>query len=295
MAKNKIPEGVTIKKISRTHQLIDDYTTESKSKNLIWGITESDITVVRNIMRAYKEKTGESISLTAFIITVIARVTEQHKFPINTLRLGRKKYYTFDDVDVLTNIERIMEDGGKKPVNYTVRKAQTKTLKEIHDELRIAQKQKKVELTSSGKGIKKLLKIFNLAPRFIRRLMIHRIFTHPMLKKKFLGTIGVTAVGMLGLGMGKLIHITPHTLSLGVGGIEKMAFVLDGKILEREMLGLTIAMDHAIIDGGPAVRFFHDFRYTLEYRCIDEDWCFKSMGFTDAELAVFAKDIGHRR
>ncbi len=293
MAKKKL-EGVTIKKISRTLQLIDDYTTEAKSKNLIWAITESDITVIRNILRTHKERTGESISLTAFLICIIARVAEQHKFPINTLRKGRKKYYTFDDVDVLTNIERIV-DGVKKPTNYTVRKAQSKTLREIHDEIRTAQHQKKAELTSSGKGAIILLKIFAKSPRFLRRIMIHTIFTNPMLKRKFLGTIGVTSVGMLGIGMGKMIHITPHTLSLGVGGIEKMAFVLDGKIVERELLGLTLAMDHAIIDGGPATRFFHDFRYTIEYRCIDKDWCFKSLGFTDAELAEFSKDIGHRR
>ena len=293
MAKKKL-DGVKIQKISKTLQLIDDYTTEAKSKNLIWATTECDITVIRNIMRAHKERTGESISFTSFLITIIARVAEQYKYPINTLRKGRKQFYTFDDVDVLTNIERVV-DGVKKPTNYTVRNAQTKTLKEITDEIRTAQNKKKVELTSSGKGASKLLKIFAKSPRFLRRLMIHYIFTHPMLKKQFLGTIGVTSVGMFGIGMGKMIHITPHTLSLGVGGIEKLAFVLDGKIVEREFLGITLAMDHAIIDGGPAARFFHDFRYTLEYRCIDQDWCFKSFGFTDTELAEFAKDVGHRR
>jgi pyruvate/2-oxoglutarate dehydrogenase complex dihydrolipoamide acyltransferase (E2) component len=290
----KQPEGVTIRRISKTLQLIDDYTTEAKSKNLIWATTECDITVIRKILAAYKERTGESISFTSFLIAVIARVAEQHKYPINTLRKGRKKFYTFDDVDVLTNIEREI-DGHKKPTNYTVRKAHTKTLKEISDEIRAAQRTKKVEVTNSGKAARRFVKIFTNAPRFIRRPLIHQIFSNPMIKKQFLGTIGVTAVGMFGIGMGKMIHITPHTLSLGVGGIDTLAYVLDGKVVQREFLGITLAMDHAIIDGGPATRFFHDLRYTMEYRCIDQDWCFKSLGFTDDELAEFAKDVGHRR
>ncbi|MCF2141771.1 MAG: 2-oxo acid dehydrogenase subunit E2 [Candidatus Lokiarchaeota archaeon] len=286
--------GVKIKPISRSHQLIDDYTTEAKSKNLIWATTECDITVIRDIMRAYTKKTGEKISFTAFLIAVIAHVAEQHKFPINTLRKGRKKFYIFDDVDVMTNIERVV-DGVKKPTNYTVRKAQNKTLKEIHDEIRTAQHQKSAGLSSSGKKTAKLLKILIKMPRFIRRMVIHKIFTDPMLKKQLLGTIGVTSVGMFGIGMGKMIHITPHTLSMGVGGIEKMTYVLDDKVVIREFLGITLAMDHAIIDGGPATRFLHDLRYTIEYRCIDQDWCFKSLGFTDEELQEFAKNVGHRR
>ncbi|MHA1776567.1 MAG: 2-oxo acid dehydrogenase subunit E2 [Promethearchaeota archaeon] len=290
----KTISGVTVKPISRAHQFIDDYTTESKKKNIIWATTECDITVIRNILKAHEERTGEKISFTAFLIAVIARVTEKHKYPINTMRKRRKKFYIFDDVDVMTNIERTV-DGVKKPTNLTIRNAHTKTLKEIHEEIRAAQYSKSTELSKSGKKAKNLLKILMKMPRFIRRMVIHKILSDPMLKKQLLGTIGVTAVGMFGIGMGKMIHITPHTLSLGVGGIDKLAYVLDDKVVIREFLGVTLAMDHAVIDGGPATRFFHDFRYTIEYRCIDKDWCFKSLGFTEAELQEFAKDVGHRR
>lgn len=293
MSKQKL-SGVTVKPISRAHQLIDDYTTEAKKKNLIWATTECDITVIRNILRTYQEKTGEKISFTAFLIAIIARVAEKHKYPINTMRKRRKKFYIFDDVDVMTNIERTV-DGVKKPTNLTIRKAHTKTLKEIHEEIREAQYSKSTELSKSGKKAGSLVKILMKMPRFIRRMVIHHVMTDPMVKKQLLGTIGVTAVGMFGIGMGKMIHITPHTLSLGVGGIDKLAYVLDDKMVVREFLGITLAMDHAIIDGGPATRFFHDLRYTMEYRCIDQDWCFKSLGFTEAELQEFAKDVGHRR
>ncbi len=273
--------GLTIRPIPRKIQLIDDYTTEAKAKNLIWAVTECDITDVKERLQKHFENTDEKISMTAYIIAITARAVEKHKFPINTLRLKKKKFYVFDDVDILTNIERNI-DGIKKPVNYTVRKANEKTLRQINDEIRTAQT-KKVSISDSGKGAAKLLKMFPKFPRFLRRMIIHYIFTHPIIKKNLLGTIGVTAVGMMGKkggrrgGNGHMIHITPHTLSIGVGGIGNHPANIDGEIMNRTFLDITLAMDHAIIDGAPATRFLHDLRYGIEDMYQEEDWLFKSL------------------
>lgn len=281
MKKEKKLDGVTIKPIPRKIQLIDDYTTEAKAKNLIWAVTEADISQVRKKLKAHLQKTGEKISMTAYVILITARVAEMHKFPVNTLRYKKKRFYTFEDVDILTNIERTLE-GIKKPVNYTVRKANRKSLREINDEIRRAQTQR-VKVTDSGKGAARLMKIFPKLPRFIRRMIIHYIFTHPMIKKSLLGTIGVTAVGMMGKvggrrgGNGHMVHITPHTLSVGVGGIGIHPTTVGDTVENHEFIDITIAMDHAIIDGGPATRFLHDLRYGLEDMFIDEEWLFKSL------------------
>ncbi len=53
-----------------------------------------------------------------------------------------------------------------------------------------------------------------------------------------------------------------------------------GEIVNHTWLNLTLAMDHAIIDGGPATRFFRDLRGFFETHCIDEPWCFKSLNET---------------
>ena len=148
-------EPYTIKKISPMAKVIDDYTTEAKSKNTIWAFGAADITQARIALRAHKAKTQESISFTAFLIACYARSVEKHKYPINTLRKKKAEYYIFDEVDVSTNIERVI-DGVKKPVNYTVRNAHSKTLREIHTEIRAAQV-KTVELTTGNKGKKKIV------------------------------------------------------------------------------------------------------------------------------------------
>lgn len=273
------PEGFEIRKISKMAQLIDEFTSLSKKKNIIWSFTQVDVTEARKKIRSYYERTGEKISFTAFIITVFARTVANHKYPMNAMRKGKKKLYVFDDVDVMTNIERELPDGTKKPVSYTIRKAQTKNLKEISRELREAQKFKHVQATSGQKNglLKKVAKNVHKLPKFTRKLILNHMFRDPKFKKNAMGTVGVTAVGMFGSGMGKMIHLTPHTLSLGVGGMESLPTNYNGEIVLRDQIGLTIAMDHAIIDGAPAARFFHDLRQMFMYFCHEADWCFKSL------------------
>ena len=273
------PRGYSVRKISKMARLIDEFTSLAKKKNLIWSFTECDITEARWKIKEHYDNTGEKISFTAFIITVFARVVANHKNPMNAIRKGKKELYVFDDVDVMTNIERVLPNGTKKPVSYTIRKAHTKTLKEINDELREAQISKHVQATSGQKSplLKKLAKNVHRFPKFIRKILLNRMFSDPKFKKNSMGTVGVTAVGMFGSGMGHMIHLTPHTLSLGVGGIDSMPWNYKGTVVNREIIGLTIAMDHAIIDGAPAARFFHDLRQWFMHFCFEVDWCFKSL------------------
>ncbi|MBM3121546.1 MAG: 2-oxo acid dehydrogenase subunit E2, partial [Chloroflexi bacterium] len=44
-----------------------------------------------------------------------------------------------------------------------------------------------------------------------------------------------------------------------IGGIESKAVLLDGQLLNREHLCLTVSFDHDIVDGGPAARFSQRF------------------------------------
>ena len=272
-------EKYTIKKISPMAKVIHDYTTESRRKNTINAFGAANITQARKKLREHKEKTGESISFTAFLISCYARIVEKHKYPMNTLVKNNKDYYIFDEVDVQTNTERVI-DGVKKPVNLTIRNAHIKTLREIHTEIRQGQK-KKVELTTGNKGGKKLIKIFPKLPRFIRKIIIHKIFTDPLLKKKILGTVGLTAAGMMAKDtdeLGWAVYMTPHSCSLGIGSMAKEYKInKEGKVVERESLAVTLAFDHQVIDGGPAARFLQDLYHMVRKGCLEEGWCFKSL------------------
>ena len=61
--------------------------------------------------------------------------------------------------------------------------------------------------------------------------------------------------------------ITPLTLmslEIIVGGMSQRPRVIDGQVTVRDVLDLTVAIDHNVVDGAPAARFAAEFRELLE-------------------------------
>ncbi len=255
---------------------IVDFVELAKQKHTVYALTYADVTDARKRLNEHKLQTGEKISFTAFIIACYAHLIDNgYKYPLNTYRKRKKQLYIFDEVDVACIIERNI-DGKKIPTNYTVRSANTKTLREIHDEIRKAQNGRKDRITTGQKN-KGIASKIHLIPSFLRRILFRYIFSSPLKKKQLNGTVGMTAVGMLGFGNGWMVNMTPHTMSCGVGGMDKLPVVLNDEIKIREMLSLTLAFDHDVVDGGPATRFTSDIRIMLDKTCHSAPWCFDSL------------------
>jgi pyruvate/2-oxoglutarate dehydrogenase complex dihydrolipoamide acyltransferase (E2) component len=222
----------------------------AQRKPMIHGLVDVDVTRARASLREHTAKTGESLSFTAFIITCLAQAVDENK-SVQAYRKGGTHLVVFDDVDVATPIEREMA-GHKQPIVYIIRAANTKALREIHQEIRAAQVNA-VEQAWEG------LKDFGWLP-----LVVFRVFwplfwwvksRSPSVQKKYGGTVGVSAVGMFGKGAGWGIPINDHTLDLTLGGIAEKPGVAEGHIAIREYLSTTLSFNHDLIDGAPAARF----------------------------------------
>lgn len=218
-------------------------------KSNIHGLFEVDVTKAREYLREHKARTGESLSFTAFIITCLARAVDENK-SLNAYHKGKKYLAIFDEVDVSTPIERDLASQ-KQPFVYIIRSANMKTFLDIHQEIRKAQVET-VEKVWEGWS-------FSLMPMIAFRIfwpifwwMMNRT---PRIQKKYGGTVGVTSVGMFGKGAGWGIPINEHTLDLTLGGIVEKPGVIDGHIVIREYLCITMSFDHDLIDGAPAARF----------------------------------------
>ncbi len=229
----------------------------AQRKHLIHGLIEVDVTYPRTILRTYRQRTGDSLSFTAFVITCVARAVDEQK-TIQAYRHGRRHLIVFDDVDVTTFVEREVA-GERRVVFHIVRAANAKSLAEIHREIRQAQQtptRRSVELAA--------VKLYDMLPRMLRRTLIWVAVHVPSLWKRFGGTVGVTAVGMFGKGGGWGIPITSTTLDVTVGGIGEKPSIVQGQITMREYLNLTISVDHDVVDGAPAVRFASRLRDLIE-------------------------------
>jgi hypothetical protein len=102
----------------------------------------------------------------------------------------------------------------------------------------------------------KALPWVTLLPTFARQIFLWFMFKNPRLIKEFLGTVGLTAIGMFGDRGGWGIGLPSfHTLGIVVGGIAERPALVDGKIEAHEYLSVTLDFDHDLIDGAPAARF----------------------------------------
>lgn len=229
------------------------------NKHTIRCLIETDVTETRRRMRENRRKTGESVSLTAYLIACLARAVAKDK-TIQAYRDWRSRLFIFDDVDVLTYVEIEME-GRKFPVNHIIRAANRKTPPEIQQEI---YEVKTNPADSASVQNRRAAEMFLRLPFFIRNLVYKFVNRHPRLWKKYVGTVSLSAVGMFGAGGGFGISFSAHTLSVTVGGISEKPAVVKGKIEPREMLDITVDFDHDITDGAPAARFVKVFKELIE-------------------------------
>jgi pyruvate/2-oxoglutarate dehydrogenase complex dihydrolipoamide acyltransferase (E2) component len=79
--------------------------------------------------------------------------------------------------------------------------------------------------------------------------------SNPIWFKRFGGTVGMSSIGMFGPGGGWGIPIAPPSLMITIGGIDTKPRYFDGSLQPREMVDVTLSVDHDLIDGATAARF----------------------------------------
>ncbi len=142
---------------------------------MIHGLIEVDVSRARAHLRDQKANTGEALSFTAFLMACLAQAVEEHK-AVQAMRLGRKHLILFEEVDVLTYIER-----GAAPMPYIIRAANHKTVREIHHEIRAAKVQ---DVAKAAVGFK----LFQYLPTLLFSFFLRMVGRNPKQVKKYVGT-----------------------------------------------------------------------------------------------------------
>ncbi|NHJ01781.1 MAG: hypothetical protein EAX86_06530 [Candidatus Heimdallarchaeota archaeon] len=222
-------------------------------KNRIYGLVEIDVTKARKFISENEAKTGEKLSFTAWVIKCIAQAISEHR-EIQAFKKGKMKLIVFDDVDVGMIIERQVKSE-RFPTQYIVRKANEKSFRQIHDEIRRAQKPNTSESIVTGEGIPNSVSIFLRLPGPLKKPFWWKIRSDPFLRKRLMGTVGVTALGMFGKGGGWAIPIGLHSVVFALGGISRKPRDLANPVDIVEYLCTTVMFDEEVSFGAPATRF----------------------------------------
>ncbi len=229
--------------------------TVTKEKNSIHSFTDIDITEPRRIIKEYVEKYGTKLSLTAYIVACLAKTIKDYP-DFNSFIKGRK-LITLDDVTVSVLIERDIA-GEKVPEPVGIKRAQEKTVNQVHEEIRKAKDLKTDKLGSlSGKTWLRLI------PDFLLKTFI-RIADRNINMAKVYGKVAVTSVGMFSK---ETVWFIPHgstTVLITVGSIVPKVIEINNQFVSREHLCVTASFDHNIVDGAPASRFMDQFIETVK-------------------------------
>jgi pyruvate dehydrogenase E2 component (dihydrolipoamide acetyltransferase) len=172
-----------------------------------------------------QKQTGLKASYTAILALAVCRLLPKHSF-LNSSFTG-EEVIIWEDVNL--GIATSLEDYLIVPV---VRSAQEKNLEGLVTEMN--------RLLESAR--KKRLEPAEMSG----------------------STFTITNLGMFGIESFTAIINPPETAILAVGKMADMPVVIDGQVVIRPMMSLTLAVDHRVTDGALAAKFLTELKATLE-------------------------------
>jgi pyruvate/2-oxoglutarate dehydrogenase complex dihydrolipoamide acyltransferase (E2) component len=218
------------------------------------GLFDVDITTARELLAAHEPP----LSLTAFIVASIGRAAAAHP-QVHAYRDWRGRLVEHRYVDVQTVVE-VPTSQGPFGLVHVIRDADIRTVADISAEIRAVKADSST--TTSGRLLT------TLGPTLGRIPGLYPLMYAGMARSRRVhlatGTVQVTAVGMFADGGG--FAIAPPTLAsllLVVGGVSRRPRAIGERVEIRDVLDLTLTIDHNVVDGGPATRFAADLRHLL--------------------------------
>jgi len=239
-----------VRPFPRPRRIIVDGGRASTKRHPMVGLVEMDVTEARARIREHERETGERLSFTAFIVASVARAVAEEP-SVHAYRDLRDRLVVFRDVDVSVSIEAKLQ-GASFPVSHVIRAANDRSVEEIHREIRAVQRDPN---RSSSARLVGAGELFVRLPGFLRAGALRSVHRLPTVQRSLQGTVGVSSVGMFGAGGGWGLPFQIHSLNVVVGGIVEHPAYVDGRLVPREFVDLTLSFDHDVVDGAPAARF----------------------------------------
>ncbi len=228
----------------------------------ISAILELDVTESRKKLRALK-RSGQKVSFTGWIIHEISRALIEYPEAAGYL-VGKNRLILFNDLNISTMVEKEV-DGSKVPIAMVIGQANRKDISEITDEIDQAKARElsKKEVVVNRETSPYESVYFRL-PGVLRRMLWRYLVRHPRIAYQKMGNVMVTSLSMVGRINGWFIHKTVHPISFGIGSVIRKPLVVNDEIKVREVLNMTILLDHDVIDGAPMVRFVNELVNRIE-------------------------------
>jgi len=251
-----------IRKFPKTRLATIDICALGLKKHHITSLIEVDVTESREKIKKYKREINK-ISFTAWLIKAISLTINDHPLVAAYLK-GKGKIVVFNDINISLLIEKDV-DSQKVPIPLIIKKANESSIETITEQINAARNEKlngnEIVIQRKATSFEHL---YYILPGFIRRLIWKYILKLPQFAYNKMGNVAITSVGITGNGSGWFIPISIHPICFGISSIHKKPVVIENKIVIREMLNMSVLIDHDVVDGAPMARFINDLKRNIE-------------------------------
>jgi hypothetical protein len=235
----------------------------------MFGMVEADVTETARKIADLRKQHKVIISLHIYTLYCLSRALTDYP-QLNTYRRG-KRLITFDDIDVGTTVEKKLPGTDiRYAAAFVVRAAQSMGLARLNYEMR-----KMIRRDPAQDETAAIRRKFARLPGFVRWLIGKRVKADPFMFRKIYGTVGLTSLHLADVGQ-PYFAVPPnaYTLTVATGGlIDRYVMGPDGIAQKRKFMPVTMAVDHAIVDGLLACRMGRNLVHRLQQGDgLDEDF-----------------------
>ena len=249
------PRRVEVRSFPSNRRLVTAAMRAGRGKMPMYGLVDVDITTANRLLTGH----DPPLSLTAFVVACVARAAAAHP-AVHAYRNWRGQLVTHRHVDVGTMVE-ISTPQGPFAIPHLLRDADIRGVPDLTAELRRVKQDPSA--SSSVRWLERAGPAATRIPGVIPAM--YAVMARSVAARQRIGTVAVTAVGMFAGGGGfGITSLSLMSLEIIVGGMSQRPRVIEGQLTARDVLDLTIAIDHNVVDGAPAARFAAEFRELLE-------------------------------
>jgi len=255
--------SVTTRRFPPTRIFTIDTCALAKSKHHIGALLELDVTEGRRRLRRLRAGGAEPGTFLGWVLKCLSQAIREYP-EVCALYVPKRRILLFPTIDLNVTVERMVE-GQRVPLPVVIRDAGGKSIGQISAELRQAQEQPLSAQIVLGAGRARLSeRMYGLLPAWLRRLLLRRVLLRPESYRTRLGTVSVTSVGMFGKVNGWFLPLGVTPLVVGLGAVTRKPWAWQNAIQLREILHLSLLLDHDVVDGAPMARFVARFSGLLE-------------------------------
>lgn len=248
--------------VTANRHLISDLLARARKFHApVTGSLEFDVTDTRARIQA-ERRAGRRIGMVSYMVRATALLVRERPLlqrHIFTTWYGRTREVAFDRISCTLIVARKQADGEHILLPLVIQDVDKKSAEEL-DQTIAEHRDKPLEELEQFQAMQRVKK----APRLALRWFSYKARSDPEFYLKYFGTYGLSSMIDPGGPMNGLSTYANTAIAFLPSTLKERPWVVRGRIVPREILNMSIVVDHRLIDGAESLKISHGIRDLME-------------------------------